>query len=85
MHRGTESNTRYCIFFKNMHIAFMTKKKLTSKSFRFDAKELKLLEEAAKIHGSYKQAIMAGLDKVLTQGRVSKADVQSWIDRQPDD
>lgn len=55
-------NTRYCNFFRKVFIAVMSKKKtVTSKAFRFTPAELELLEKHAAGHGSYKDAIMAGL------------------------
>jgi len=48
----------------------MTEKYLP-RSFRFTPEEMDRLEAAKERHGSYKAAIMAGLDADAEQGRVS--------------
>ena len=64
-----------------MHIGGMTKKKLTSKAFRFSDDELALLEVSKKRHGSYKAAIIASLKKDAGSNDLSKEEVLAWIMR----
>ena len=53
----------------------------TPKSFRFSPEELARLEAAKNKHGSYKAAIMAGLESLDRKNDLTQKEVLDWIRR----
>jgi hypothetical protein len=73
-------NTVYCIIFAACYTGAMSKQD-TPKSFRFSPQELAELEAAKRKHGSYKAAIMAGLDSLKKRNDLTQDQVLDWIKR----
>lgn len=55
-----------------------TRRGVKSTSFKFAPDERELLDRMAEKHGGRKAAIMAGLERLDSEG-VTKADVMAWI------